>query len=204
MAGYPGATVSWLAVSAVLAGIVALEISENVPLAPTVTAAPVETVLAEPVDLDFSVMAALSSDLLDDIVERPLFSTSRRPFEPVIEEQPQVVSAPNWQLSLQLVGTMLSDSSKIVLLKHPANGLLRLRQGQVVEGWEIGEIGNNLVELRRGDEVAWLRLRADLLLPAGQGPKTSNHQPDGPDNLPEEAAAMSPGTTTGEPQPKKE
>lgn len=204
MSGYPGAgaTAGWLALSAVLAGVVALEVSEDVDLAPMVTAAPIEATATEADELDLTIVAAPSPDALDDIVERPLFSTLRRPFEPVIEEQPMVAAVPNQRLSLQLVGTMLSESSEVVLLKHPIKGLLRLREGQVVEGWKVGDIGHNLVELRRGDEVEWLRLRTDLLLPERQDHKTPN--PPKKNNKGQEKAAATKPEATGERAPPAE
>jgi type II secretory pathway component PulC len=189
MAGNPGAIVTWLAVSAGLTGVVALEMSESVPLAPTVTAATVDTAAPAPVDVDLATVSALSPDALDDIMARPLFAASRRPFEPTVDEQPVAVSAPDQPLSLQLVGTMLSPSSSMVLLKHPSKGLLRLRQGQVVEGWKIGEIGNNRVELRRAGEVEQLRLRTDLLPPGRDGRNTGNAPRPGRSAAEEAAAA---------------
>jgi hypothetical protein len=138
-------------------------------------------------------MVTPSLDLLEDIVGRPLFSASRRPVELVIEDQVEAAAVPTQNLSLELVGTMLSGSSRVVLLKHPTEGLLRLRKGQTVEGWEIGEIDHNLVELRNGDEVEQLKLRTDLLAPkrrGHQGPKLPRKSNEGEDKAAEALRAV--------------
>jgi hypothetical protein len=189
MASYSGATVCWLGLSVLLAGGVALEISENAPLAPIVTAAPIEEVALGPVDSDPAVIASLSPLLVDDIALRPLFAASRRPFEPlIVEAQPAAATVQERDIRLELVGTMLSESSRIALFNHPDQGLLRLRRGQTVEGWTISAVGDEAVELKRGGEVEWLRLRADLLLPAAQRQKTPN-QPKKAGNGHKDAAA---------------
>ena len=175
MAPYSGATMCWLGLSVLLTGVVALEISENAPLAPIVTAAPIEEIALGPVDGDPVAEVSLSPSLVDDIALRPLFTESRRPFEPpIVDEQPAATTLKGQDISLELVGTMLSASSRIALLNHPDQGLLRLRRGQIVEGWTVGEVGDEAVELERDGEVQRLRLRADLLLPAAQRQKTPN------------------------------
>ena len=176
MSIYSGATVGWLALSAALAGLVAYELSDDAPLAPAVTAATIEATASVSDDRTVTSVDTPSLDLLEDIVGRPLFSASRRPVETVIEDRVPAVDIPTRELSLELVGTMLSGNSRVVLLKHPTEGLLRLRRGQTVEGWEIGEIDHNLVELKNGDEVERLKLRTDLLAPkrpGRQGPNLS-------------------------------
>lgn len=199
MSGYPVATASWLTLSAILAGVVAFEISDDVHLAPTVTAAPIERMAADVVELNPATVIVPSPDALDDIVDRPLFSVSRRPFEPMIDQQPLTAAAPDIDVPLQLVGTMLAEASDMVLLKHPTRGLLRLREGQTVDGWKVGEIDQNAVELWRGEEVEWLRLRMDSPTLKRQGKALSNPRKQGHASREETAAARP--QTAGEKQP---
>ncbi len=165
MSVYSGATLGWLAVSAALAGVIAFELSGEAGLTPAVTAAPIEAPITEPDGMAPAGVVSPPLDLLDEIIGRPLFSASRRPEEAVIEERKVEVASPTRTFSFELVGTMLSGSSRVVLLSHPEKGLLRLRKGQTVEGWEVGKIDHNMVELQNGDEVERLKLRTDLLQP---------------------------------------
>lgn len=199
MSVYSGATVGWLAISAVFAGIIAFELSEEAGLAPTVTAAPIEAPLIEPDDTAPASVVSPALDLLDEIIGRPLFSASRRPQETISEEQPVEAPLPAQKLSFELVGTMLSGSASIVLLSHPEKGLLRLSEGQTIEGWEVGEIGHNTVELRNGEEFERLKLRADLLQPKRPAAKALKRP--GKNNEGEPKAVFQPPDAMGKEQP---
>ena len=189
MSGYSGATAGWLGLSAILAGVVGLQISENVPLAPTVTAAPIETPAQGDGTFDLPALVPLSSDLVDEIVDRPLFSSSRRPFVPDLGEEIQAIEDGDQDIPLKLVGTMLAGTSEIALLKHPSEGLLRLRQGSRVDGWEVVKIDHASVELSRGDEIEVMKLRSgpdgedDQAEPAPQPQKTSGGLVEGSEIL---------------------
>ncbi len=197
-----GSTACWFALTAGLAGFVALEMAEDVSLTPAVTAAPIETVSVSADERAVMIVETPSSDILNDIVERPLFSASRRPFEAVDEKPDTIIQEPDQKLALQLVGTMLSGASRVVLLKHPTEGLLRLRQGQSVENWVVGDIDDHRVELRNGDEVEWLKLRTDLL-PLDHGKKRPA-APGKPKKTGLEAATAVPPSTGATPAPAQE
>ncbi|MGI9418824.1 MAG: hypothetical protein ACR2RA_13395 [Geminicoccaceae bacterium] len=155
-----GATVCWLTTSAGLAAVIALQMNSELSLTSPVTAAPTEAATDEAEPSVNALADYLTVDTLDMIVERPLFSLSRRPFSPAVEQQEAPEGTARMQpLSAKLAGTMLAGSSRMALLTHPSKGLLRLREGQDVDGWRIEEVRDDEVRLERGDEVELLRLR---------------------------------------------
>ncbi len=155
-----GATACWFLASAGLAGAIVLQIQHETSLTFPITAAPAEASLIEEEQAIDLALGDLSTDALDMIVERPLFSRSRRPFAPTIAAAPvQQPRPPRQELSAKLKGVMLSGDAKLALMSHPQQGLLRLRQGQDVDGWHIEDIREQEVLLVRGDDVARLRLQ---------------------------------------------
>ena len=108
------------------------------------------------------IVSTPSTDDLDQIASRPLFSKSRRPVSPAVEEISKTFDAAPRPLSLELAGTMLTGAARMVLLKHSTKGLLRLQQGQDIDGWRIEEIGLGEVRLRQGEQETWLRLRKNF------------------------------------------
>lgn len=154
-----GATLCWLTAAAALAGVIMLQVNSDISLALPVTAAPAEAPLDEEARTTDAIAGTLTADILDVIVERPIFSWSRRPYLPpeddvVMETTPEVR-----ELSVKLAGTMLAGKSRLALFTHPSRGLLRLRQGQDVDGWRIEDIREDEVRLQLGDKVTLLRLR---------------------------------------------
>ena len=100
------ATGIWLVLCAGLGGIVALELSSSLPFAPQVTAAlpaaPLPDIAPEPAAFEPPPITAFG-----EISQRPLFSTSRRPFVP--EPESEGPTAPDEQVSIELVGTLLTE-----------------------------------------------------------------------------------------------
>lgn len=166
-------TLGWLTAASCLLGVIMLESSGGIPLAPTVTAAAIETKRAEPDSSEKLIIGLPSSALLDDIIDRPLFSALRRPFEPMIEEQPSVVrEAPPNELAAQLVGTMVAGETRLALLKDGDGNFLKLRPGQEVEGWLVDRIDHENVRLQKNEKVEWLKIRTNIEKAASPGPKT--------------------------------
>ncbi|MGH1482976.1 MAG: hypothetical protein ACRBM6_30415 [Geminicoccales bacterium] len=163
-------TVFWLMASAGLAGVITLQVQEKSWLAMPVIAA-----TAEPDQEQGRVDSGIASrlpdvDWLDRIVERPLFSASRRPFSPA-EGKPAARSEPEVEtLDLTLTGILLAGEDKVALLAHPKQGLLRLRQGQKVDGWRVDQINGDEVRLKRGGKVTLLSLRKSAFDVIGQPP----------------------------------
>jgi general secretion pathway protein N len=156
------ATGIWLLLCTGLGGMVALQLTSSLPLAPEVTAAlpaaPLPELPTEPAAFD-----PPPSSAFGEIAERPLFSESRRPFVPETEaEEP---AAPDEQVSIELVGTLLTEDGRAALLQ-PAGQVGRwLRTGEKIAGWQIETIERDRITLRLDDETKTLQLRADLVPP---------------------------------------
>ena len=160
-----GAVAGWLLISAGLVGVIALQLDGRFPFSPStaVTAAPNSPMEHGTDSRDDLAINLPSPEILDEIVDRPLFSSSRRPFLLIRNEAPNAAPAKKTTLSLTLAGTMLAGEARMALLLHPTKGLLRLRQGQKIDGWRIGDIGEDEVSLKRGGRTALLRLRENPL-----------------------------------------
>ncbi len=186
-----GAAAGWLLISAGLIGTIALQLDGRFQFAPSlaVTAAPNPPSGDTTDRLDGLAITPPSPAALDDIVDRPLFSSSRRPFLVIENEAPKAVAAKDQSLSLILAGTMLAGESRLALLQHPTKGLLRLRQGQAIDGWRIGEIGLDEVSLQQGGRTASLRLRKN---PLDQETSRVRERPAGKAGNPEIAATPKP------------
>jgi hypothetical protein len=152
----------WLTVCAGLAAIVAYELSNGLPLAPTVTAAPPS---APPLDVAERpapprAPAAAAAEL---IAARPLFSDTRRPYQPPPEPVMEAASEPGQSgLSLELAGTYLAGSDQAALLLVAGGSPEWLRKGQLIDGWRIEDIAQDRVQLRKGNRQQVLLLREDL------------------------------------------
>jgi hypothetical protein len=155
----------WLLICASLAGVVILELSSSLPLAPEVTAAaPAALPAAAPATPRFEPPPA---GAFQDIALRPLFFESRRPFVP----QPlgaEGVDAPvdKEALAVELVGTLVTDQHRAALLQPADQAASWRREGDRIAGWRIGTIERDRVTLRLGEEIETLELRADLAGPA--------------------------------------
>ena len=156
------ATTCWLMASAGLVGVITLQVKSDLALTTPVTAAPNA---ASPYAGEEAVpiVGHLTDDVLDAIIDRPLFSISRRPFAPPVEKE-TVKKAPRaaQPLSVKLAGTMLSGESRMALLNHPSKGLMRLREGQLIDGWQVIEVRDDEVRLKQGDKLTLLHLRKDI------------------------------------------
>jgi type II secretory pathway component PulC len=158
-------TAFWLLASAGLSAAIVFQLNNDLSIAVPVTAAPAD-LHVETVDSDgvFSLVPPEAA-LLDAIVDRPLFSALRRPFEAPMEVEPAAAPVAVKTLSFKLAGTMLSGDARFALLAHPERGMLRLRQGQEVDGWRIEDVLGSEVLLRRGYETIRLRLQKALRSP---------------------------------------
>jgi len=153
----------WLLICAGLGGVVALELSSSLPLAPEVTAAsPAALPAASPAPPRFEPPPA---GAFEDIALRPLFFASRRPFEPTVtvEEGEAPVAEP--ALAVELVGTLVTDQHRAALLQPEGKSASWLREGDKVAGWRIGTIERERITLRQGEKTETLELRADLAGP---------------------------------------
>lgn len=145
---------------AALAVVIALELADDVALAPDVTAAPAvpELQLADARPFD-----PPSPDAFAVISERPLFAESRRPYvaPAVVEPAAGPAPVPAEPLTAELVGIMLTGRQQAVLIQQEGAGLQRVALGQSVDGWRVERIERNQAVLSRAGEEHVLELRPD-------------------------------------------
>lgn len=150
------------AANALLAALVALQIF--LPAMPSADAMELppdgDTAMPEfgDVSLNPPAMSALS-----DMVERPLFLSTRRMPEPE-EAAPPLPPKP---IQLKLVGVALAGGSRAALLRNLVNNqLIHLAQGEVHDGWSLDTVGAQSASFSRGPQTTELPLELE-----GQGPR---------------------------------
>jgi hypothetical protein len=160
----------WFLLCTVLAGGVALELV--LPIAPQVTAArlaaPLPEFAPEP-----GAFEPPPRHVFAEIVARPLFSASRRPF--VGESGGEAV--PGEGLAIELVGTLLTKQGAAALLQPSGQDARWLHAGDTIAGWQVEAIQRDKVSLQLDDEAKTLELRADLNQPA-QTPRKAERRRD--------------------------
>jgi hypothetical protein len=159
-----GMTAGWLLLAAALSGVIALEVTGHVPLHARASTAPkLKSPEQGPV---LRQLQPVVLDEIDDMIDRPLFHLSRRPLlPPDVEhtERPEPVSG---LPLLTLVGTFHAKNGAVALFSHREHGMLRKRQGQAIEGWQVDRIDQGRVLLIRGLEREWLGLTKPTSEPA--------------------------------------
>ena len=138
-----------LTASAALAGVVAFELIGGPFFVPD----PPQEVTSINVSADTPVTPLAERPDISDFAEvtaRPLFSPSRRPYEP--SEEPKVGSVANTQ-TFDLIGVTISAAERSALLRPrpPNQGVVRVVQGQAVGGWEVRAIEPTQVTLARAN-----------------------------------------------------
>jgi len=170
----------WLTVCAGLVAILAYELTNGVPLAPTVTAAPPGAPALEVAERP-PLPRAPDAAAVEQIAARPLFSDTRRPYqppaEPVVEEAAPEPAQPG--LPLELAGTYLAGGDRAALLLPAGGSPEWLRKGQLIEGWRIEDIAQDRVQLRKGNRQQVLLLRDDLAVLKTTRPARARQQDRG-------------------------
>lgn len=106
-----------------------------------------------PPELQFT-MAAIQD--FDSILERPLFSPSRRP--PVVEGD--TAPAANGDFGYDLKGVLIDDDARIALFrKTDGSGVVRQAEGTTIAGWLLKEVKPDFVVLERHGEELVVELR---------------------------------------------
>ena len=168
MIGYPCARglVSWLALAGGLAAVVIHQLAGHLSLAkaPPADHGPgMDDLLSDIAHLEIVHADLPERVIVDRIAERPLFVATRRPYVPapapapapmLVQEQPPP--------AVDLVGLMQNQDVWTVLLRHHGGGLLRLREGQDVDGWIIDHIDDDGLRLRQGERTHWLKQESQL------------------------------------------
>lgn len=104
-------------------------------------------------------LASLDKQSLRDMIERPLFTPSRRPppepapsqAEPAFVPPPLPPPSPDYML----LGIIRNGDRATALLRSQSDGRnLRVEAGDTIGGWEIAAVGTVSVRLKRGDGAA--------------------------------------------------
>lgn len=100
-----------------------------------------------------------SAGKLDDSINRPLFMTDRKPYQPAEEEpEPPPAVMPAQPLNESLVSVIMTEKAKVVFLLG-AGGTVRLEEGMSYNGWLVDKVYKDKVEMREGDNLETLELR---------------------------------------------
>jgi hypothetical protein len=111
----------------------------------------------------------------DEIVERPLFTSTRRPPspEPAPPAAPLPTPPPRAPAELALVGIVIQPTQTVALIQDKrVNEVVSATVGTAVAGWEVLEITEDRVRIRYGNQEVTLT----LYLPAEEQP---SHRPRG-------------------------
>ena len=110
----------------------------------------------------------------DAILQRPLFSQSRRPIT-VAAAAPTVVSG---NLGLSLLGiTIASDGRFALVIPEGGGDTLRLREGQDYQGWILSAIEADTIVFTREGAEERLELSYDVAPPPQQQRRRRTAQP---------------------------
>ncbi len=102
-----------------------------------------------------------------EVVERPLFSTDRRPFEPpppkaAAEQSRKTPRAPVPPPQLSLVGVVITPQHRSALLwDEKQSTFVRAKPGMEVSGWELANVAADGVILRKGETKHSIELKVD-------------------------------------------
>jgi hypothetical protein len=167
----------WLTVSGGLAAVVAWQLTNGLPLAPTVTAAPPGAPPLEVAEQSAPPRPPAAA-AVEQIAARPLFSDTRRPYQPP-PEPVAAAAAPEpaeLALPLELAGTFLTGTDQAALLLVSGGTPAWLRKGQLIDGWRIEAIAQDQVQLRKGGRLQVLRLRDDLVVVKSAEPRARQQE----------------------------
>jgi hypothetical protein len=176
----------WFLLCTVLAGGIALELL--LPIAPQVTAArpaaPLPEFAPEP-----GTFEPPPRHVFAEIVARPLFSASRRPF---VGGESEGEAAPGEGLAIELVGTLLTEQGAAALLQPAGQDARWLHAGDTIAGWQVEAIQRDKVSLQLDGEGKTLELRADLNQPAQTPQKAERRRDQGNAQPVDQAQAQDP------------
>ncbi|OGT74868.1 MAG: hypothetical protein A3I78_10500 [Gammaproteobacteria bacterium RIFCSPLOWO2_02_FULL_56_15] len=126
----------------------------------------------------------------DQITARPLFNPDRRPEHsgnptPVGTAPVTIADAPGPAADLSLSAVILTNDQRIALLqKASERKLIRLSEGESLDGWVVETIQADRVQLRRGEEtrVVEIVMKKSAALPPKEAPQkarqiTGNRMP---------------------------
>ncbi len=130
------------------------------------------------------------------IEARPLFMPSRRPPPPGAN----AAGNGSGHDALMLAGVILTTNKRMAMIETKrTSGVVVVREGQVVEGWSVDEIGPDRVVISQNDEVYELLLDDKLKAPRKEVRRTPRTQPQ-PKPQPAPSAPAAAPTDEGQPQ----
>jgi len=154
-----------LRLSALLAGILAFEITYGplMPEGPQASSGGTEKPVESSNDTPLQ-NPAIST--FAEIVERPLFTQSRRPAP---KKDTKVAEAAVKPENFELIGVIISPAGRMALLRTLATSeIVRAVEGQNVGGWEVRTINPTQVVLRQGDDSQVLKINEAVAPPAAK------------------------------------
>ncbi len=99
-----------------------------------------------PPELQFA-MAAIED--FESVLERPLFSPSRRP----APAEDVAASALDQEFDYTLKGVLIDNETRIALLYHKGGaGIARQAEGTKIDGWLLKEVGADFIVVERNGE----------------------------------------------------
>jgi hypothetical protein len=108
---------------------------------------------------DVSEFSLPADSAFAEIVQRPVFSRNRRPPElsrPKEGGGPQSSELPD----LLLVGVIISSDRRVALFDDDSSELLRLAEGETLDGWTLETIQPDAVVFRHGTASQAMELKA--------------------------------------------
>ena len=173
-----------------------LELQEPVPI----DAPPAATTAPAPAATDAPIAPPTSSSFAA-ILERPLFSPTRRPpaAAPAAAPAPEAAAPapPAQPIDFSLAGIVISDGSRVALVQMQGDGhVVQVAEGGEVDGWKAVRIEPERAVFRRGDDEQELALDYVKPVPPGQVP------PPLPQRTPQPPAAPQEQQQQQSPQPQ--
>lgn len=175
---------SWLFLSlVVLAAIAAAELLYGVGSGGGSSIGPVPQTGADLPELPTASFELPDQASLSETVERPLFMANRRPAEASAQAAPQPTRQSHQPKATRylLSAIVIVDQERVALLTDTATGSLsRVKEGERVPGWQIEEIGEDMVVLVNGGARERLPLRTFAEPPAKPRRSSRRSQPNVP------------------------
>jgi type II secretory pathway component PulC len=160
-----------LRLSAVLAGILAFEIMYG-PFMPEGPSASLTRVEKPVVSVNDTPLEKPAISTFAEIVERPLFTQSRRPAP---KKDTKVADASSKPETFELIGVIISPGGRMALLRTLATSeIVRAVEGQNVGGWEVRAIKPTQVVLQQGDDSEVIKINEATATPAAKNPAAPN------------------------------
>ena len=162
-----GTITALVALCAILGGVIYSEASA--PVGEDAVQPFPATAGESPTAHDFSGFTAPAAEAYSEISERPLFSPTRRPTPR--QSTPEAIGAVS---SFVFAGSIISRDDRVALVHRGQSGkLVRLREGDLLEGWRVVSIEADRVVIEHGSDREELKPR-DKVSPNAPRPLPSN------------------------------